>query len=137
LSKENADLVRRVWDAFERGDLAAATEVFTEDVEFDVSRDVWGAVVGGGKYHGVEGIAAWLGDLYSAWDAFEITPEEVIDAGKSGVITVLHARGRGKASGIEVEHRPAGVSTFRDGKVARIEWFPSRAEALAAVGTDG
>jgi hypothetical protein len=42
----------------------AAFEVFAADVEWDVSRDIWGAVVGGGHYQGVEGVASWLKDLY-------------------------------------------------------------------------
>jgi len=60
--------------------------------------------------------------------------EEVLDAGADQVITVLSAQGRGLASGIEVEHHPAGVATLREGKVVRVVWFPTREEALEAVG---
>jgi ketosteroid isomerase-like protein len=134
MSRENVEVVRRAWDAFSRGDVPEAFEVFATDVEFDVSRDIWGPVVGGGYYRGVEGIANWLRDLYEAWEKFEMGAAEVIDAGNDEVITVLFARGRGRASGIALEHRPAGVSTLRDGKVVRVVWFPTREEALEAVG---
>jgi ketosteroid isomerase-like protein len=134
MSRENVEIVRHGWDAFERGDGEAALAPFAFDVEFDVSRDIWGDVVGGGLYRGVEGIADWLRDLYEAWETFEMKAEEVIDAGGDQVITVLSARGRGRASGLEVEHHPAGVATLRDGKVARLVWYPNRAEALEAVG---
>jgi ketosteroid isomerase-like protein len=44
-------------------------------------------------------------------------------------------RGRGRASGIEVEARSgAAVWTMREGKIVRVVWFPTRAEALEAAG---
>ena len=45
---------------------------------------------------------------------------------------------RGRASGIEVEGKDlAGVWTVRDGKVVQVVWYPTRAEALEAVGAAG
>ena len=58
---------------------------------------------------------------------------ELIDAGDQ-VICVLGARGRGRVSGIELEYHPAGVWTFREGKIVRVVWFASREAALDAVG---
>ena len=130
--EENVEVVRAAWDAFERGDLEAAAASFDPDLEFDVSRDIWGAVVGGGLYRGIEGAVEWLRDLYGAWDQFEMTAEEVTSLDDGRVITVLLARGRGRTSGIEVEHRPEGLTTLRDGRIDRIVWFASREEALAA-----
>jgi ketosteroid isomerase-like protein len=134
MSRENVEVVRRAWDAFSRGDVQEAFEVFATDVEFDFSRDIWGPGLGGGVYRGVEGLATWLRDLYEAWETFEMGAAEVIDAGDDEVITVLFARGRGRASGIPLEHRPAGVSTLRNGRVVRVVWFPTREEAFEAVG---
>jgi ketosteroid isomerase-like protein len=134
MPEENVEIVRCAWDALERGDIDEGFQVFAADVEWDVSRDVWGDLVGGGRYSGVEGVRSWLRDLYSAWETFEMTTQEVIDAGDDQVITVLAARGRGRTSGIEVEHHPGGVSTMREGKIVRVVWFPTRKEALASVG---
>jgi uncharacterized protein len=134
MSRENVEIMRRGWDAFNRGDTAAALDVYAADVEFDVSRDIWGDLVGGGRYYGIEGLLSWLRDLYEAWETFEMTFEELIDAGENQVITVVAARGRGRTSGVEVEHHPAGIGTLREGKVVRLVWYPSRAEALEAVG---
>ena len=134
MSRENVEILRRAWDAFDRGDIDEGLEVFATDVEWDVSRDIWGGIVGGGHYKGTDGVLAWLRDLYSAWETFEMVAEEVIDAGDDQVIGVLSARGRGRTSGIEVEHHPGGVTTLREGKIVRVVWFPSREEALEAVG---
>ena len=134
MSRENVERLQRAWDAFGRGDAEVAFSLFDSDVEWDVSRDIWGDVVGGGQYRGVEGVAAWLRDLYSAWDTFEMSAEELIDAGDDQVVMVLAAQGRGRVSGVVVEHHPGGVATFRDGRVVRVVWYPTRGEALEAVG---
>jgi ketosteroid isomerase-like protein len=134
MSRENVEVLQRAWDAWDRGDPDAAFEVFAPDVEWDVSRDIWGAIVGGGRYIGIEGVQQWLNDLLGAWETFEMKSGEVLDAGGDAVVTELHARGKGRRSGIEVEHHPAAVATFHGGKVTRMVWFPGRQEALEAAG---
>jgi ketosteroid isomerase-like protein len=68
------------------------------------------------------------------WEGFEDDLEELIDAGDH-VISVVTSRGRGRASGVEVEWAGnAGVWTIRNGKVVRVVWFSSRKDALEAVG---
>jgi ketosteroid isomerase-like protein len=126
------EAVRRVFDSLERPDSAVQT-LWHPDVEFDVSRDIWGAVVGGGRYRGVEGVRRWMRDLYAAWEKMDLDCEELIDASDQ-IIAVLTARGRGRVSGIELEYHPAGVWTFREGKIVRVVWFATRKEALEAVG---
>jgi ketosteroid isomerase-like protein len=131
MSRENVQIVRRVYDALERPDTAVRA-LWHPDVEFDVSRDIWGAVVGGGRYRGLEGVRSWMLDLYAAWERMDLNCEELIDAGEQ-VIAVLSVRGRGRVSGIELEYHPAGVWTVREGKIVRVVWFPTRDEALEAV----
>ena len=137
MSRENVEALRRAWEAFGRGDWDEAAEVLAPDIEWDVSRDIWGDIVGGGHYRGIAGIQAWLRDLYGAWETFEIEAEELVDGGPDQVITLLSARGRGRVSGIDVEHYPAGVGTLRDGKLVSVVWFPTREEAYEAVGLRG
>jgi ketosteroid isomerase-like protein len=132
MSEEDVQIVRRVFDALERPD-AGVRALWHPDVEFDVSRDIWGALVGGGRYRGVEGVRSWMLDLYSAWETMDLNCDELIDAGEH-VIAVLSVRGRGRVSGIELEYRPAGVWTLRQGKIVRVVWLPTRDEALDAVG---
>ena len=56
---------------------------------------------------------------------------EVVDAGEQ-VMSVVATRGRGLASGVEVEREHAGLWTVRAGTITRVEWFDSREEALQA-----
>jgi len=133
VSEENVDVVRRVYDALDKPD-ESVRALWHPDVEFDVSRDVWGPLVGGGHYRGPDGVRAWMLDLYSAWERMDLECVELIDAGADQVVSVLRVHGWGRLSGIEVEYRPAGIWTLRDGQVVRVVWFANRDEALAAVG---
>jgi ketosteroid isomerase-like protein len=64
----------------------------------------------------------------------EDTCEELIDAGES-VVSVVTTRGRGRASGAEVTGPSyAAVWTIREGRILRVVWLSSRAEALELVG---
>jgi len=135
VSDANVQIVRRVYDALaDPGE--DATALWDPDVEFDVSRDIWGAVMGGGHYRGVEGVRAWMLDLYAAWEQMDIDLEELIEAGDD-VVAVIRVAGRGRVSGIEMEYRPAGVWTIRDGRIVRVVWFVDRDEALEAAGIAG
>jgi ketosteroid isomerase-like protein len=132
MSGENVSVVRRVYDSLDNPD-ESVRALWDPDVEFDVSRDVWGALVGGGHYRGLEGVRTWMLDLYSAWDRMDLDCEELIDAGEDQVISVLRVHGWGRLSGIEVEYHPAGIWTLRNGRVVRVVWFASREDALEAV----
>jgi hypothetical protein len=52
------------------------------------------------------------------------------------VIADLRLRGRGKASGVEVEMARYNVYRVRNGLATRVELFETKAEALKAVGLE-
>lgn len=82
-----------------------------------------------------KGLRDLFRQLHEPWDSYEDHLEELIDAGGEEVITVVTTRGRGRATGIEVEQRhQAAVWTIRNQKVVRVVWFATRAEALEATG---
>jgi ketosteroid isomerase-like protein len=132
VSDENVRIVQRIYDTLEAPD-ESVWALWDPKVDFDVSRDVWGPLVGGGRYRGTEGVRRWMLDLYSAWEHMELDCEELIDAGDH-VVSVLRVHGWGRLSGIEVEYRPAGIWTLRDGRVVRVVWFATRDDAMAGVG---
>ena len=82
------------------------------------------------------GFAAMRSDMErwaSAFDELKVTIEELIDAGDR-VVVVAHHKGRGHASGVEVDTRFYEVYSLREGKVSRVDEYIDRAEALEAVG---
>jgi ketosteroid isomerase-like protein len=72
-------------------------------------------------------VEAWRG----AFEDFRAEPEEFIDAGAQ-VVVVVRERGRGRESGVDLDHRYGALITMRDGRILRLEWFDTPAEALKA-----
>jgi len=60
-------------------------------------------------------------------------PEGIVERGDR-VVASMHYEARGRERGVPVSGVLHGVTTFRDGKVARVEMFDTRAEAERAAG---
>ena len=135
MSQENVDIVRRVYDAAARRDAATVLALYDPDVELDNSPLQvvgWGA----GVHRGHDGLRSFFREWHEAWETidYEYDYDDLIDAPGEHVISFVTPRGRGRASGAEVESSLALVWTIRDGTIVRVVWFPSRGEALQAVG---
>ena len=135
MSRENVEVVRQVYEAVARRDAASVMSLYDPAIEWDGSRLAWAAVLPGtARFRGHDGLRELFRLYYEMWERFEDEAEELLDAGEH-VISVVKSRGRGRASGVEVESSGiTGVWTVRDGKVLRVVWFPTREEALEAVG---
>jgi len=135
MSRENVEIVRRLFDAVARRDAETVLSLYHPDVEWDGSRHRWGEVLAGpSRVHGHEGLRRWGRKYYEAWENLEDNIEELIDAGEH-VVSVVTTRARGRASGVEVEWKHnAGVWTIEQGKIVRVVWFSTREEALEAAG---
>jgi ketosteroid isomerase-like protein len=132
MSEENVELVRKVFDAVARRDTASVFAAYDPEIEWDVAGSPFGSLVGG-VYHGYDGLRSWSRKWYEAWESVEHECRELIDAGNN-VISVVTNRGRGRASGAEVELTQFAVWTIRGGKIVRVVWFLTRREALETVG---
>jgi ketosteroid isomerase-like protein len=136
VSRENVEIVRRVYEAVANHDVATVLALYDADVEWDASRLPEARMdEGSGRSRGHESIRGITRRWNEAWTAAEDRCDELIDAGEH-VISVVTRRARGRASGVEVETRRAGVWTVRAGKVVRTVWFPSAEEALDFVGSE-
>jgi uncharacterized protein len=127
MSQENVEAVRRCLVAYARGDYDEASAILAPDVVWEVGQEL-----------PARGPAA-VQDVWKRWDSeweeLETVAEEIIDAGDTVIVTVRY-RGRGRLSGAEVDDLLFEVHTFRDGLCIRKVEFPTRAEALEAVGHD-
>ncbi|MDQ3729214.1 MAG: nuclear transport factor 2 family protein [Actinomycetota bacterium] len=133
MSHENIELVRRVYNAVAAGDAEAVLALYDPEAEFDFSRSPFGSVTSQTVYRGHEGLRCFFRERYEVWQEVEDGYEELIDAGDH-VISAVTSRGRGRGSGVEVERTHYGVWSIDAGKVVRVEWFGTRAEALEAAG---
>jgi ketosteroid isomerase-like protein len=133
MSQEDVEIVRAVYGAVARRDAATVLALYDPEVEVDSSRLPEATLVGTSIVRGHEGIRRITRDWNEAWESADDNCEELIDAGQH-VIAVVTRRGRGRASGVEVETRRGGIWTIREGKVLRVVWFPSVEQALESVG---
>jgi uncharacterized protein len=129
MSQENVEVLRRGYEAWNRGDRDAAFEFL--EPEFELQLPEGGMNVG--SFQGREDVIKLLEEYLEVFDFFHMEPEEFFEA-DNRIIVFVHTPARGKGSGVEVEFRPAHVWTMRGGKAARLEIFPERTRALEAVG---
>jgi ketosteroid isomerase-like protein len=86
-------------------------------------------------YKGLDGLReTWL-DWLSPWESYRIEAEELVDLGDR-VVVLVRDRGHRKGLEHEVELIGASIWTVREGKIARVEFYANRAEALTAAGLD-
>lgn len=127
MSTEHEKLIRDVYDAYARRDLAAALSRFSPEIDF-VQTDLlpWG-----GSYHGIEGAQASLGKLLAHVDS-RVEVEEVITAGDQ-VVVIARTRGAARASGAAFDLRAVHVWTVVDGSIRRFEAYIDTPAMLAAL----
>jgi ketosteroid isomerase-like protein len=128
MSEENVEIVRRMYEAFHRGDFAGALAYFDPAVEVDAS-----VRVDEGIGHGRDAVATMVARWVGAWDDWGEEMEEIRDLGRY-VVVVSTQRGRAKGSGIEVETRYAVLYEIRGDAITRMVLHTGPAEALAAAG---
>jgi ketosteroid isomerase-like protein len=128
VSAANVDVVRRALGTF-RDTGQPDLELLDERI---VTRDH--DILDAGDYRGHEGHRRWIADWSAAWSQITIDPAvEVIDAGED-VVIVYRIAAVGRISGVRVEREDAMVCGVRDGRIANIDYYNSRSQALAQVG---
>jgi len=127
MSQENIEVARRFHDHFDRTGEPLWDVIDSEIEVYD--HDIPDA----GTYHGLAGYTKWLTNWGETFESYAMELERLVDAGDQVVsLIVMQATGRG--SGVSVERKDAIVSTFRDGKITRIDYYNDQAQALEAVG---
>lgn len=80
---------------------------------------------------GREGMSRYFAESEETWETFNASAEEFRDLGDR-VLVLGRMRGRGRASGVEVDTEYAMVVEFRVGRVCRSRGYLDRGEALRA-----
>jgi ketosteroid isomerase-like protein len=128
MSRENVEIIRRMYEAFHGGDADGALAYFDPEVVVDASRRVDGGI-GHGREELNTIITRWLG----TWEEWREEIEEMRDLG-SQVFVIATQRGRGKGSGVEVENRYALLYEVHGDQITRMTVYIEPAEALEAAG---
>lgn len=115
------ELIRRGWDAYNRGDVAGVLDILSAEVVCHAPTTMANA----GTYHGHEGFIAWIGSWNEAWDSFTAELVEVDTVGERHLVTLMCQRGIGRGSGVEVEMQAGWVYEERDGLCVYVAIHPS------------
>jgi uncharacterized protein len=127
-------LLRRFYESFNQGDLDAVLELCTDDVEVYKDPEVV-EMVAAFTPRGQERVAQYLRGWLESWDAYNVRPEEFMQAGDE-VAALVHLRARGKGSQFDIEEEMADVFTVREGKIARVRLYVRPADALGSLGSE-
>ena len=133
MSQESVEVVRRIFEAFDRGDIEDAIELAGTSPEFEFVPS--GALIPdlASVQRGPEAFRRVAETFWAEFDDPRIELHELIDAGDQ-VFTSFTLSGRGKRSGVETTWDPLSVWTVRDGRLVRWLGFTDRDAALKAAG---
>jgi len=122
------DLVRAVYAAYARRDMASAATLFhPEGVAFQTPLLPWG-----GEHHGRAGLLAFMGGLTRHIET-EIVDETLFEAGDR-VVSIGRSRGRAVQTGVAFTLDAVHIYTLRDGMIVRYEAYVDTPGMLAALG---
>jgi ketosteroid isomerase-like protein len=130
---ENLDLVRSIFDGWQRGDYSAAAWADPE-IEFTVADGL-----APGVQTGMAAMAEAHRRFLSSWEDFRTEPEEYREIDDERVLVYVRDHGRGRASGLEIgqimgTEDGAILFVMRAGLVVRLVNYWDRKHALADLG---
>ena len=129
MSRENVEVVRRIYDQYAAGDIDGLLSRVDPEIEFDLSD----RLPDEGLHRGREAYRQFLKRTLELWADFQVEVEGLLDGGDA-VVAIIHTTATGRASGIEIDERVGHVFWLRDEIPYRFKVFSDRSEALAAAG---
>jgi len=127
VSRENVEIVRAGFQAWNAGDLDALRDLFHPDAVVR-SPEAWPE---SGPFVGLDAVMRGFEQLREAWDT--VSHEPVTDFIDIGDRVVVRSTLRGIGQGPEFHQESTLVFTLRNGRVVVLEFFWDHAEALKAV----
>ncbi len=128
MSREKVEVVRAIYDAFNRGDTDAILELVDPAVSVEDR-----AVIDGATYEGRDGALRFLAFQAEAFNAQSVELEELVDT-TDEIVAVIRLRGEGPRSGVPLEGRFSHVWEVAGGMVRRLRVYVTKQEALEAAG---
>jgi ketosteroid isomerase-like protein len=118
---EGSEFAARVYAAINARDRAAIRALTAPDIVFATTVEA---------YRGPEALLEWMDEGDDAFDDFSVELLEVEELG-GHVVVSMRQRGRGKASGAEVDDHITHVWTLRDGRAIRLQSFADHDDAVS------
>jgi ketosteroid isomerase-like protein len=129
---QKKEIVRLAHAALNVGNIDELVTLCEQDFQLDTSD----RVLNPATYHGHDGIRRFFSEVQDVWERYVCEPEEMRDEGGI-VLALLRTKGRGRASGVEIERKTAMVWAVRGGKAFWLRFYREPEKALEAVGLRG
>jgi ketosteroid isomerase-like protein len=131
VASESVDVVRRLFDAWDREGFGVIAELMDPEIVY-VNPPY---AVEPGTRVGYDGFELAADSIHAVYPSRRLVPLEFHDAGdRIAVRARVIARGAG--SSVEVDTERGYAFEVRDGKVVSFAWFNDPSEALKAVGLE-
>jgi ketosteroid isomerase-like protein len=130
MSRENVEVVWKLFERWNSGDHTAPTEYLDPSVELETPF----SSVSGEPYRGHAGVEEWIRDLDEQFSVWRYCLDDVREVGNA-VIAIGSVYGRGRGSGIEFDQPSALVVDFGTShRITRVRIHLDVDAALEAVG---
>jgi ketosteroid isomerase-like protein len=128
MSQENVEIVRRIYDAQERGDIDAIYALYADDIQWhDHVWEGWGTV------RGLDALRRRWQEWAASFGTVRFTASDLVELGDE-VVASVKVSGRNRATGLDLQQSLGMLYTLRDGEVVDVHVFRSREDALEAAG---
>ena len=129
MSQENVEIVRRIYERLNRGDVEGVVELCDDDFLMDMSERVFNP----DTYRGHDGIRRFYEGVSEAWESYRWDVEETRVAGDS-VVAMLHCTAQSREGGPGVDWRVAWLWKLQRGTPVSLRFYRHQMEALEAAG---
>jgi ketosteroid isomerase-like protein len=129
MSQENAEIVCRIDEHLNRGEVEAVLGLCDDDFVMDMS----GRVFNPDAYRGPDGTRRSFEAVTDAWESYRWDVEETPVTGDSAV-AMLHSQAQGHEPGLEVDRRVAWLWELSRGRAVFPRFYRKREDALGAAG---
>jgi ketosteroid isomerase-like protein len=129
MSRENVEVVREWWEAWNRRDVERLLGAFHPDIEWRTSGTFPGLDP---VYAGHDGFRRFWLEFTEPWEWFVISTDDLRDCGEQ-VLSLGEFEAQGR-DGLRVQRQSASVWTFRDRLAIRVQVYGDWKSALEAVG---
>jgi ketosteroid isomerase-like protein len=126
MSQENVEIARKAIEAWNAGDMDGLRDLYDPNAVYAGPSD-W---IDAGPYLGREAVMQQFAVLRDVFRDSSFDTVDVLDAGERVVVEVAF---HGDTRGLPLSAGFVWVYSFREGLITRLEFFHSKAEALAAV----
>src|SRR5687767_9849664 len=116
---EDVEAVRRGYEAWNQGDVAAVLDLVHPDIEWRPGADTPEA----GENRGRDGFTAFIESWLESFEDLNIVPADLL-VDRDCVVVTVRQRGRGRGSGVELDVTTIHVWRIRDGQA--VGWYAYR-----------